>query len=210
MRHPRTLLATIAAVATLAGPLGCGGDSDGPPSGEADADPGSPTDAAAGTPDAGPDVDDDAGPAEDLDMQAADFECILRWDKVNRFRITNRLGHLAETLAVANSATGGEYPVGTIIQLVPFEAMVKRRRGWNDASNDWEFFALTVNARGTTIAQRGTTDVVNQFNGTPCLDCHAGAAPQWDLVCEQDHGCEPLPIGPDVIERAQNSDQRCP
>jgi hypothetical protein len=205
MRYPCTLLAAIAGLA-----LGCGSD-DPPAGGDPDADTGAPP-GDAPTTDAGPDdPDDDAGPGEDLDMQAADFECILRWDKVRRFRITNRLDHLAETLAVANSATGGDYPVGTIIQLVPFEAMVKRRAGWSPGSNDWEFFALGVTARGTTITKRGgNSDVVNQFNGTPCLDCHAGAQPQWDLVCEQDHGCEPLPIGPDVIEAVQNGDQRCP
>lgn len=205
MRHPRTLLAAIAGLA-----LGCGSD-DPPAAGEPDAAAEPTIDAAAGAPDGGGDGGDDGDPDEDLDMQADDFECILRWEKVRRFRITNRLGHMDETLAVASSATGGDYPVGTIIQLVPFEAMVKRRRGWSPGSNDWEFFALTVNARGTTInARGGDSSVVNQFNGTPCLDCHAGAAPQWDLICEQDHGCEPLPIGPDVIERVQNGDQRCP
>jgi hypothetical protein len=207
MRYPRTFLAAIAAIAL---PLGCG--SDDPPTGDPDADPGAPAGDAGAVADAGPDeVDDDAGPVEDLDMQADDFECVLRWEKVRRFRITNRLGHMDEALAVANSPTGGDYPVGTIIQLVPFEAMVKRRPGWSPGSNDWEFFALGVTARGTTITKRGgNSDVVNQFNGTPCLDCHAGAAAQWDLICEQDHGCEPLPIGPDIIEAVQNGDQRCP
>jgi len=79
---------------------------------------------------------------ENLEMQAGDFECIQDWGKINNFFITNKLGHLEEALAVAHSSDGGEYPVGTIIQLVPIEAMVKRAKGWNPQTNDWEFFFL--------------------------------------------------------------------
>jgi len=55
-------------------------------------------------------------PAEDLDMRGEDFECVLNWDKVGKYRITNKLGHLAEALQVARSPTGGAFPPGTIIQ----------------------------------------------------------------------------------------------
>lgn len=54
---------------------------------------------------------------QDLDMAAEDFSCILDWPKVDRFRIINELGHQAEAEAVARSAAGGTYPVGTIIRL---------------------------------------------------------------------------------------------
>lgn len=87
-----------------------------------------------------------AEPVQDLEMQAEDFECIQNWDKINNFFITNKLGHLEEALVVANSAEGGEYPVGTIIQLVPIEAMVKRVKGWDPQTNDWEYFFLGVDA----------------------------------------------------------------
>ena len=110
---------------------------------------------------------------------------------------------------MANSPTGGIYPPGTVIQLIPTEAMVKREQGWAPETNDWEFFALEVDADGTSIAARGTTEVVNAFNGN-CFDCHAKAAPQWDLVCEDSHGCDPLPIGDDIIESLQDADPRCP
>ena len=152
---------------------------------------------------------DGPGSGEDLDMAADDFGCILDWDKVHRFRITNLLGHTDEALAIAGSATGGTYPVGTVIQLVPFEAMVKRRAGFSASTHNWEFFALGVTAEGTTIDDRGTDDVVNQFNGN-CLDCHSLAEPQWDLVCETTHGCAPLPLTEAQIESIQNSDARCP
>lgn len=146
---------------------------------------------------------------EDLDMTPEDFVCVLDWELVRRFRITNLLGHLDEALAVAESPDGGVYPVGTVIQLIPGEAMVKRAVGWSPETNDWEFFSLATSADGTEILARGATRVVNQFGGN-CFDCHSAAEPQWDLVCETDHGCAPLPIGPDVIEMLQNGDPRCP
>ena len=151
----------------------------------------------------------DAAPGgEDIDMKAEDFGCILEWDKVRKFRITNKLGHLAETLAVANNPAGGEYPVGTVIQLVPFEAMVKRKPGWNTPSGDWEFFALTVDSTGATIDSRGSATI--SFQGKQCLTCHNKAQPAFDFVCEDSHGCDPLVgITPEIIEQFQNSDARC-
>jgi hypothetical protein len=44
--------------------------------------------------------------------------------------------------AAARAENGGVYPVGTVIQLIPFEAMVKRHEGWNPATGDWELFML--------------------------------------------------------------------
>lgn len=148
-----------------------------------------------------------ARPVEDLDMRASDFHSILTMTKVRGFYVDNRLGHLAEALRVADSPTGGTYPVGTIIQLVPQEAMVKRRAGFDPATHDWEFFSLRVSAQGTTILRRGTTGVVNQFGGS-CASCHGAARPQFDMVCEHTHGCAPLPIGDDVIRKVQLADPR--
>src|SRR5262249_31954439 len=111
--------------------------------------------------------------------------------------------------AVANAPGGGIYPVGTVIQLVPFEASVKRARGFSPASNDWEFFSLSTSATGTTIRARGTMNVVNQFGGN-CFTCHKNAQPQWDFLCEQDHGCDPIPITAAQIEALQQADPRCP
>jgi hypothetical protein len=144
----------------------------------------------------------------DLDMTAADFDCILEWDKVRRFRVTNKLGKLEETLAVANAGDGGTYPVGTVIQLVPIEAMVKRKAGFSPETNDWEFFFLEASSEGTSIEARGTTDVVNSFGGN-CFACHAKAEPKWDFVCEDSHGCDPLPLSPEIIQTIQDSDPRC-
>lgn len=156
-----------------------------------------------------PACDDGGGNAEDLDMTAADFECILDWPKVDRFRISNKLGYQEEAEAVARAANGGVYPVGTVIQLVPFEAMVKRREGWNPGTGDWEFFTLDVTADGATIASRGGEDVVNPMSGVTCIECHSQAEPKFDLVCASGHGCEPLPFTPEQLEMVQQSDPRC-
>jgi hypothetical protein len=157
---------------------------------------------------AGPGSGGTGGSASDFDPTEADFECIRNWTKVRNFYITNKAGDLAGTLAVANSTSGGRYPVGTVIQLIPSEAMVKRYAGFSPASNDWEFFSLNPTASGTTILKRGTTDVVNQFNGN-CFNCHVKAQPQYDFVCEESHGCDPLPLTPAIIAQVQDSDPRC-
>jgi hypothetical protein len=149
----------------------------------------------------------DAGP--DLDMQASDFDCILGWPKVGDYRITNKLGNLSGSLAIANAPDGGVFPVGTVVQLIPNEAMVKRYVGFNAASDDWEFFNLSTSASGTTINQRGGGASVTNFTGSSCLTCHSGAAPQWNMICGTTHGCTPLPISESTIQGIQNGDPRC-
>ena len=42
-----------------------------------------------------------------------------------------------------------------------------------------------------------------------CFACHIKARPEWDLICEQDHGCDPLEITPKVISLIQQTDPRC-
>ena len=156
----------------------------------------------------------DGGPAvpsaAQVVVNATDFDCILRWEKVRGFRM-KRIGGgaLSESLAVANSAEGGTYPPGTVLQLVPTEAMVKREPGFSPATKDWEFFFLEATKSRTSISARGTTDVKNGFGGN-CFDCHNKAEPKWDLVCESTHGCAPLPIGAATIQNIQNADPRCP
>jgi hypothetical protein len=145
---------------------------------------------------------------EDLDLQASDFGCIESWDKVRSFRITNKLGHQQEALAVAQNPGSGPYPVGTVIQIVPVEAMVKRRAGFNPDAGDWEFFLLDVNEAGTTINMRGARDVVGP--GGNCQDCHGKAAPRWDYICEMDHGCDTIPVDDAFLQGLQDTDPRCP
>ena len=194
-------------VASLFSLSACGGGDDAADDGGGEADA-APADAGGGSEaDAAP-AGEDAASGEDLDMQAADFKCILDGTKVRQFFVVNPLGHLDEALEVASSKKGGTYPVGTILQLIPQEAMVKRRAGWNPATGDWEFFSLSVLATETVIDARGGEEVVNAFGGN-CYECHSKAEAQWDLVCEDTHGCDPLSIGDDIIESLQNGDTRC-
>ncbi|HEY6729330.1 MAG TPA: hypothetical protein VI197_35210 [Polyangiaceae bacterium] len=122
------------------------------------------------------------GGDEDFDPTAEDFTCIADWQQILGFRINNFLGHLDEAVAVAQNPEGGVYPVGTILQHFPTEAMVKRHVGFSPDTKDWEFFLLTLNQDGTTtIANRGTTDITTM--GNTCASCHAKADAQWDFVC---------------------------
>ena len=85
--------------------------------------------------------------------------------------------------------------------------MVKRRKGFDPATSDWEFFFLTTDATGTKIVTRGTDAVVNRFGGN-CASCHVAAKGRFDMVCEHDHGCAPLPVGDDVFHSIQEADPR--
>lgn len=147
-------------------------------------------------------------PPVKVEIAETSFSCIRDLTPVRGFFVGNLLGDLDATLKVANSEAGGVYPVGSIIQLVPTEAMVKREAGFSAATKDWEFFELAVSPEGTKIAVRGTHEAVNRFGGN-CLSCHAQAKPEWDMVCENTHGCAPIPITPIMSKAIQNTDPRC-
>ena len=136
------------------------------------------------------------------------FDCLTAMTAVRGLFVDNLLGNLDATLAVANSAEGGQYPTGTVLQLVPTEVMVKQAPGTSPVTNDWEFFELAVSEAGSSIVSRGFTDVLNRFGGN-CYGCHVKAEPKWDFVCETGHGCEPLAFTREMIENAQNGDPRC-
>ena len=86
--------------------------------------------------------------------------------------------------------------------------MVKHGKGFDAATNDWEFFELDVQPAATKIKVRGTTNAVNQFGGN-CLTCHAKAEAKWDMICEQGHGCDPIPVTAVMAKAIQNTDPRC-
>ncbi|MBU2098687.1 MAG: hypothetical protein KKD00_07980 [Gammaproteobacteria bacterium] len=150
----------------------------------------------------------DQAVADALAIDASTFDCITDMNPVRGFFVDNLLGDLDATLAVANSATGGTWPTGSVVQLVPTEVMVKQPEGTSPATNDWEFFELTVSAEGSEIVTRGFTDVVNRFGGN-CLDCHIKAEPQWDMICETGHGCDPIPLTREMLTGIQQADPRC-
>ncbi len=154
--------------------------------------------------------------AKQVEVTDASFRCLHEMKKVRSMYVDNLLGDVEGTLAVANAADGGAYPPGSVLQLFPGEVMVKREKGANPASNDWEFFTLDVTAAGAKITQRGFNPEkpVKNIFGT-CVSCHSQAAPKWDMVCEKGHGCPPINfpggINTAVLTTAlQKTDKRCP
>jgi hypothetical protein len=122
-------------------------------------------------------------PVEDLDMRLADFANIqgLTQPPGRSYLVANPLGHESEALAVASSATGGTFPVGSIVEVQPSEVMVKRRKGFNAATNDWEFFGIQFASDGRTpqnFTVRGKEE-------TSCFQCHQSvSSPKWDFICQ--------------------------
>ncbi len=147
--------------------------------------------------------------ADDLVITAKSFGCVLDLPKVRNTRIQNPDPEkLKEAVRIfRDSVPDKQYPTGTILQLIPTEAMVKHDRAAFPNSNGWEFFALQVSADGTVILDRGDK-VLNTSLKKPCLDCHSPGA-KFDFVCEKKHGCAPIPVTDQQIAAMQAADPRC-
>jgi hypothetical protein len=135
------------------------------------------------------------------------FKCITEMTHVRHFYVDNLTGNLQGTVKVAQAATGN-YPVGSVLQLVPTEVMVKREKGFNATTRDWEFFELNLSPDGSTIRTRGFQEVNNRFGGN-CFTCHVKARAEFDLVCDNNHGCDPIPITRAMSGALQRTDPRC-
>src|SRR5262245_24366730 len=148
--------------------------------------------------------------AQELKVTEESFGCILDMPKVRNTRFKHAdPAKLKEAMRIfRESEPDKEYPVGTILQLVPFEAMVKHPHEKFPKSNGWEFFALDVSETGTKILDRGDENVLNILLKAPCLSCHQPAA-KFDFVCEKGHGCAPLSIDDQKIAELQKADLRC-
>jgi len=161
------------ALVVLAAAAGCGDDTTISP-GLLDApDAGAPPSIDAAAPDG----------VEDLDVTLATFASLdgLMTPAGRGYRVANLLGHEAEALAAASSATGAPFPVGSIVEVQASEAMVKRRAGFDATTSDWEFLRITFGSDGKTpesFAVRGTAE-------TACFTCHAMvSSPTWDFICD--------------------------
>ena len=86
--------------------------------------------------------------------------------------------------------------------------MLKHPKGFSPITKDWEFFELDVSAAGTKIRKRGFVDVVNRFGGN-CFACHVKARPEFDMICETGHGCDPIPLTAEITALLQKTDARC-
>jgi hypothetical protein len=133
--------------------------------------------------------------------------CIANGTKVRHTYIQHAdPAKLKEALRIYETrAQDAEYPDGTIIRMIPQEAMVKRSKAAFPATNGWEYFALAVTPQGTTVRARGV-DASNR-RGT-CQSCHAGAV-KADYVCGGGPGCPTVPLTEDQIATLQSNDPRC-
>jgi len=150
----------------------------------------------------------DAPASAPVNVNESSFRCVRQMVPVRHFYVDNLLGDTAGTLAAANAPKGARYPPGSVVQLVPTEAMVKREPGFSPATGDWEFFELEVGESGSKIRARGFADVNNRF-GKNCFACHVPAREPWDFICESGHGCDAIPIDRTMTGALQRSDPRC-
>ena len=142
-----------------------------------------------------------------------DFHCLLKGVKPEgkTFYVFNR-NRAKLRQAVAMSETGAipaaGYPVGTILQVLPYEAMIKRRPGFNPDGDDWEFVRLQPTAKGRTeILADGKGEVANALGS--CQGCHRLLAHDYDLVCGFVVGAAGLKLTDAQLAAIQASDPRC-
>lgn len=145
-------------------------------------------------------------PFEEFIAQQEDFECLTNWTLVRHFRIANMLGRLDEALAVAHGDAPFPYPPGTIIQLIPNEAMVKRGGNYDLDNANWEYFVIDPRSGETKITQRGRDEVSNA--PIACFACHS-AARAVDFICESGNGCIELGLSQELVLAIQRNDPRC-
>ncbi len=135
------------------------------------------------------------------------FKCITEMTPVRQFFVDNLSGNLEASLAVAKAGSG-DYPEGTVLQVMPNEVMVKQQKGFSPATRDWEFLWIDVDKNGSKIFTRGAAEVNNRF-GLNCFACHVKAEEKFDFVCEQGHGCEDIPVTREMFGALQRTDPRC-
>lgn len=141
-------------------------------------------------------------------LDDSSFNCLTSMTKVRHFYVDNvNPENLNKTVEVAKVGSG-VYPPGSVVQLIPGEVMVKHKPGFSPVTKDWEFFELDVDSGKTKIMKRGLYDINNKFGGN-CFACHIKAKPEFDLVCETGHGCDPIPITRDMVKTIQKLDPRC-
>ena len=63
-------------------------------------------------------------------VDASTFQCITKMTSVKHFFVDNLAGNLAGTVDVAKAGKG-QFPEGTMLQLIPNEAMIKQQKGFS-------------------------------------------------------------------------------
>jgi hypothetical protein len=141
------------------------------------------------------------------DTPEAILSCIANGTKVRHTYVQHAdPAKLKEAVRLLETkAPDADYPEGTIVRVIPQEAMVKRSKAAFPKSNGWEYFALAVTPQGTTVRARG--DEASNRIGT-CQSCHSGAA-KSDYLCGGGPGCPPVPLTEEQITQLQAADPRC-
>jgi hypothetical protein len=85
-------------------------------------------------------VGDSSEPKVKVDNNS--FKCITDMTPVRHFYVDNLLGNLEETVAVAKAGKG-DYPEGSVLQLMPNEVMIKQQKDFNPAPAIGNFFRST-------------------------------------------------------------------
>ena len=144
---------------------------------------------------------------------ASDFQCLLNGahtegHNVYVFHKNRRLQKRALKI-LASQKPNKHYPIGTILQLFPFEATVKVGKRFNPEADGWMFCTFTPTKDGTTNLHCGKSEIVNALNHVSCQGCH-GAAAKFDFVCDNpEHACGSLGVSQTIIETLQHGDPRC-
>jgi len=115
------------------------------------------------------------------DVPESLMSCIATGSKVGHTWIQHTdPAKLKEAVRIYETkAENADYPEGTVVRLIPQEAMIKRSKAAFPTTNGWEYFALAVTPQGTTVRGRG--DEASNRLGT-CKSCHAGAT-KSDAIC---------------------------
>jgi hypothetical protein len=153
------------------------------------------------------------GTTEDAFLVDDDFACLAdaRWQLEGHTRLWNPLGHTDDMMAVARGDSDDPYPVGTVLQLFPGEASVKRGAGFSPDTKDWEFLIIDADSGKTVITERGTTAIENVAGS--CIGCHAASTNDTacfrSIASDTAPGCEALPFFISTDTDPKNDDPRC-
>ena len=138
--------------------------------------------------------------------EAEDFRCLPETTPVRGFFVDNYLGDVEGARAAAEEPGARPFPAGSIVQLIPQEAMVRLPDGTSPETGDWEYFLLDPSDGTTRILSRGGAEVENAAGS--CNSCHAAAASR-NFVCEQTGLCADAAIPRVVVDSLVASDARC-
>lgn len=150
-------------------------------------------------------------------VRAKDFRCIKEGATVagKKFVIFHKNPKkLARAIRIAESGKPRlKYPEGTIIQVFPDEAMVKRGGGFNPRGGGWEFLLMRVTPTKVKILQRTADErdgelVHNKMGACEDRRCHDNwRARRFDFICE---GQLPWFEISDELFQQLRFDPRCP